>query len=87
MARVFRAWRSDEAERWVRAVAYAAYHDSLLAGLAVSGVSAVAPVAAGLLCAECPAGRGEGWDPAGRPPAGTRRPPARPDCVCTVAPA
>jgi len=87
VARVFRAWRSDEAERWVRAVAYAAYHDSLLAGLAVSGVNAVAPVAAGLLCAECPAGRREGWDPAGHPPAGTRRPPARPDCVCTVAPA
>jgi cell division septum initiation protein DivIVA len=87
VARVFRAWRSDEAERWVRAVAYAAYHDSLLAGLAVSGVGSVAPVAAGLLCAECPAGRGEAWDPAGHPPAGTRRPPARPDCICTVAPA
>jgi hypothetical protein len=87
VARVFRAWRSDEAERWVRAVAYASYHDSLLAGLTVSGVGAVAPVAAGLLCAECPAGRGEAWDPAGPPPAGTRRPPARPDCVCTVAPA
>lgn len=86
VARVFRAWRSDEAERWVRAVAYAAYHDSLLAGLAVSGVTAVAPVAAGLLCAECPAGRGEAWDPAGPPPGGTKRPPARPDCVCTVAP-
>jgi hypothetical protein len=86
VARVFRAWRSDEAERWVRAVAYAAYHDSLLAGLAVSGVGSVAPVAAGLLCAECPAGRGASWDPAGNPAAGMGRPPAHPGCVCTVAP-
>ena len=87
VARVFRAWRSDEAERWVRAVAYAAYHDSLLAGLAVAGVTAVAPVASGLLCPECPAGRGAAWDPAGSPPSGTARPPAHPDCVCTVQPA
>lgn len=87
VARVFRAWRSDEAERWVRAVAYAAYHDSLLAGLTVAGVRAVAPVAFGLLCPECPAGRGAAWDPAGSPPPGTARPPAHPDCVCTVAPA
>jgi len=86
VARVFRAWRSDEAERWVRAVAYAAYHDSLLAGLAVAGAKAVAPVAAGLLCPECPAARGAVWDPAGHPPPGTARPPAHPDCVCTVVP-
>ena len=86
VARVFRAWRSDEAERWVRTVAYAAYHDSLLAGLAVSGVGEVSAVAAGLLCPECPAGRGAAWDPAGSPPPGTMRPPAHPGCVCTVAP-
>ncbi|MBN2112995.1 MAG: hypothetical protein JW785_02575 [Acidimicrobiia bacterium] len=86
VARVFRAWRSEEAERWVRAVAYAAYHDSLLAGLAVVGVKSVVPVASGLLCAACPAGRGLPWDPAGPPPAGTARPPADPDCVCTLAP-
>ena len=86
VARVFRAWRSDEAERWVRAVAYAAYHDSLLSGLAVAGVARVAPVASGLLCPECPALGGAGWDPAGSPPPGTARPPAHPGCVCTVAP-
>jgi hypothetical protein len=84
VARVFRAWRSDEAERWVRTVAYAAYHDSLAAGLAVSGVARVVPVAAGLLCAECPALRGESWDPAGKPPEGTVRPPAQPGCICTI---
>ena len=84
VARVFRAWRSEGAERWVRAAAYAAYHDSLVAGLAVLGVRAVAPVASGLLCPECPAASGASWDPAGSPPRGTARPPAHPDCVCTV---
>ena len=78
VARVFRAWRGEEAERWVRTVAYAAYHDSLLAGLAVSGVAEVVAVASGLLCPECPAGRGAAWDPAGNPPPGTARPPAHP---------
>jgi cell division septum initiation protein DivIVA len=85
-SRVFRAWRSDEAERWVRTIAYAGYHDSLLAGLAVAGVSRVAPVAEGLLCGECPALRAEPWDPAGAPPPGTGRPPAQLGCSCTVVP-
>jgi len=87
VGRVFRAWRSEGAERWVRAAAYAAYHDSLLAGLAVLGVKEVGAVASGLLCAECPATRGALWDPGGEPPRGTARPPADPGCVCTVAPA
>jgi hypothetical protein len=86
VSRVFRAWRAEEAEHWVRTVAYAAYHDSLLAGLAVGGVASVAPVAHGLLCPECPAFRGVAWDPAGEPPPGTARPPVHSDCVCTVAP-
>lgn len=86
VSRVFRAWRGEEAEHWVRTVAYAAYHDSLLAGLALAGVQSVSPVAHGLLCAECPALRGGAWNPAGDPPPGTVLPPAHPDCVCTVAP-
>jgi len=87
VSRVFRAWRAEEAEHWVRTVAYAAYHDSLLAGLAVSGVRSVSPVAHGLLCPECPALRGLAWDPGAEPPPGTSRPPVHSDCVCTVAPA
>ena len=86
VSRVFRAWRAEEAEHWVRTVAYAAYHDSLLAGLAVGGVRSVAPVAHGLLCPECPAFRGLAWDPGGEPPPGTARPPVHSDCVCTVVP-
>jgi cell division septum initiation protein DivIVA len=87
VARVFRAWRTDDAERWVRTITFAAYHDSLLAGLVVAGVKQVVPVAHGALCPDCPASVGRGWDPAGEPPAGTRRPPARPGCSCTVVPA
>jgi cell division septum initiation protein DivIVA len=87
VSRVFRAWRGEEAEHWVRTVAYAAYHDSLLAGLAVAGVKRVSPVAHGLLCAECPAFHGVTWDPADEPPSGTARPPVHSHCVCTVAPA
>lgn len=86
VSRVFRAWRAEGAEHWVRTVAYAAYHDSLLAGLSVGGVGSVAPVAHGLLCPECPALQGVAWDPAGEPPPGTARPPVHSDCVCTVAP-
>jgi len=86
VSRVFRAWRGEQAEHWVRFVAYAAYHDSLLAGLALAGVRSVSPVPHGLLCAECPALQGAAWDPGGDPPAGTACPPAHPDCVCTVAP-
>lgn len=86
VSRVFRAWRAEEAEHWVRTVAYAAYHDSLLAGLAVAGVRSVSPVAHGLLCPECPAFRGMAWDPGGEPPAGTARPPVHSNCVCTVGP-
>jgi hypothetical protein len=86
VSRVFRAWRTDEAERWLRSVARASYHDSLIAGLAASGVGSVVGVAHGAPCAECPAGSGETWDPAGDLPAGTVLPPAHLDCACTVAP-
>jgi cell division septum initiation protein DivIVA len=86
LSQVFRAWRSDEAERWVRTVTYAAYHDSLLAGLSLGGVELVEGVAHGRLCEECPAAKGESWDPGGDPPEGTAPPPAHLDCTCTVMP-
>ena len=86
LSRVFRAWRSDEAERWVRTVTYAAYHDSLLAGFSFGGVESVEGLAHGRLCDECPAAKGEAWDPAGDPPPGTAPPPAHLDCTCTVVP-
>jgi len=41
MSKVFREWRTDECERWVRAIVDAAYHDELLAALVEGGYSAV----------------------------------------------
>jgi hypothetical protein len=83
-ARVFRSWRNDAVERWVRTVAYAGYHDSLLAGLVASGVTEVIGVRHGHLCTQCPASSGDRWDPAGDPPEGTKVPPAHVDCTCTL---
>lgn len=86
VGRVFRAWRTDEAERWMRALVDAAYHDELLGALAGSGFE-VRGVASGAVCAECPAASGIVWDPSGAPPEGLRVPPAHLGCVCTIAPA
>ena len=46
----------------------------------------LAGVAHGAPCAECPAGSGESWDPAGHLPSGTEMPPVHLDCACTIAP-
>lgn len=87
VSRVFRAWRTDEAERWVRAVVDAAYHDQLLEALAGAGYTSVRAVAPGATCDECPAAGEITWDPAGAPPDGYRLPPAHPGCTCTITPA
>ena len=86
MSRVFRAWRTDEAERRLRALAYRAYHEGVLAGLAALGVKAVTAVTEGRLCAECPAASGAVWDPTRPLPAGVMLPPAHPECVTTIVP-
>jgi len=86
MSRVFRTWRIDECERWVRAIVDAAYHDELLSALAGGGCDSVRGVSTGTPCAECPAANGAVWDPAGPPPEGTRLPPAHLGCTCTIAP-
>lgn len=85
VSRVFRAWRTDDAERRVRSVAYAAYHRSLLAALSELGLDEVRGWAAGRPCPQCPAG--ERWKTAEGPPAGTVVPPSEVDCICTVGPA
>ncbi|MDX1690926.1 MAG: hypothetical protein R3290_07880 [Acidimicrobiia bacterium] len=87
VSRVYRAWRVDEAERWVRTIAAAAYHDSLAAGLAEAGVALVRGVAHGTACDECPARLDQPWDPASGPPGTASMPPAHLDCTCTLAPA
>lgn len=86
VSRVFRDWRTDVAERWVRTVAIAAYHDSLLAALSDGGVDRVVGVATGSACDECPGRDGATWVPGGAPPDGTRVPPAWLDCSCSFTP-
>jgi len=86
MSKVFRAWRTDDIERWVSAIVDAAYHDELLAALADGGQAGVRGVSDGAPCAECPAATGAVWDPAGPPPDGSRIPPAHLGCTCTIVP-
>lgn len=86
VGRVFRAWRTDEAERWVRVLVDAAYHDELLDALGGAGFRVVG-VAVGSPCAECPAAAGAEWDAGAPPPDGLRVPPAHLSCSCTIAPA
>jgi cell division septum initiation protein DivIVA len=84
VSRVFRSWRGDEAERWVRTIAFAAYHDSLLAALSVGGWTEVRGVPSGRPCANCAGHDRTRWDPESDPPAGLVVPPANVDCLCTV---
>jgi hypothetical protein len=86
VGRVFRAWRTDEAERRVRRVAAASYHRGLLGGLAALGVVEVAAVELGVPCGRCPAGRGATWAPGAALPAGTEIPPATSSCSATIVP-
>jgi cell division septum initiation protein DivIVA len=87
VSRVFRDWRTDTGERWVRLIATAAYHDSLLAALSDGGVDRVVGVGTGSACDDCPGRDGEPWVPGGPPPEGTRVPPAHLDCACSFIPA
>jgi DivIVA domain-containing protein len=84
VSRVFRSWRTDEAERRIRFAAYAAYHRGLLDGFVAAGVTRVTAIAAGLPCPECPAAVHAVWDPSGPPPDGIGLPPTRADCGCVI---
>jgi vacuolar-type H+-ATPase subunit H len=88
VSRVFRQWRNDDAERWVRAVATAGYHDSLIAAMRDGGVDRIEAVLSGApTCEECPGPGGQAWRPGRQPPEGTNVPPATLGCACTVQPA
>jgi hypothetical protein len=87
VSRVFRGWRTDEAERRVRYVARRAYHDGVLAGFVELGVSAVTAVATGRPCGACAAGSGAVWAPGEAPPDDMEVPPAGPECGDTIVPA
>jgi DivIVA domain-containing protein len=84
VGRVFRTWRTDEAERHVRQAARRAFNDGLLAGYQRLGAAAVEVVAPGRPCGVCSAGTGVSWDPAAQPPEGVVLPPAGPDCAAMI---
>ena len=85
LSRVFRSWRTDDAERRVQFASRAAYHAGLTAALAELGTKDVAVVVSGRPCPECPDNRGP-WTISDGPPAGTTFPPARLECACTIVP-
>ena len=84
VSRVFRAWRTDEAERRVRRASYRAYHEGLLGAFPDLGVARVICIAPGRPCGVCPAGSGASWVPGQTPPASL--PPAAPSCDATLVP-
>jgi DivIVA domain-containing protein len=87
ISRVYRAWRVDEAERRVRALALGAYHDGLLAAFAHAGVESVRWVPAGRPCTTCRAMVEAGPVKPGALFGGEfARPPAHPSCECTLVP-
>jgi hypothetical protein len=83
LSRVFRSWRTDEAERRVQFASRAAYHVGLTAALAELGTKDVAVVVSGRACPECPELKGP-WTISDGPPPGTTLPPARLECACTI---
>jgi hypothetical protein len=87
VSRVFRAWRTDEAERRLRRGGRAAYHEGVIAAFGDLGVRKVGCIAPGHPCGKCPAGTGQTWTPGGPLPTGTALPPADADCEATVVPA
>ena len=85
IGRVFRSWRNDDAERWVRSVATAAYHDSLLSAFRSGGIDKVVALSTGAPCENCAGPDGLSWRPGREPPNNMRVPPANLTCTCTIA--
>jgi hypothetical protein len=85
LSRVFRSWRTDDAERRVQFASRAAYHVGLTAALAELGTKDVGVLVSGRPCPECPDNRGP-WTISDGPPTGTTFPPARLECACTIVP-
>jgi DivIVA domain-containing protein len=77
LSRVFRAWRTDEAERRVNDLASSAYHAGLSSSLASGGMEAVM-IVGGRGCLRC---REAAEDET------VHLPPLHPGCTCTLVPA
>ncbi len=85
VGRVFRSWRTDDAERHVRQAARRAFNDGLLAGYERLEVAAVEIVAPGRPCGQCGAGTGITWQPGSAVPASVEIPPTGPVCAAMIA--
>ena len=88
LSRVYRSWRTDEAERRVRDIAGGAYHRGLIDGFGAAGLTAARWVVAGRGCTVCreaaeagPVLLGAVFEDS------VTEPPAHHDCGCTLTPA
>jgi hypothetical protein len=86
VGRVFRSWRTDDAERHVRLAARRAFNEGLLAGYHRLGIPAVELTAPGRPCGECAADTGVSWVPITEDPPGGIVPPVGPSCNALVTP-
>jgi len=86
LSRVFRAWRTDDAERRVRFISRRAYQQGVLDGLQAMDCHQVSVIPSNRSCVDCGQGSGP-WPIADGPPPGTLIPPASLECSCTVVPA
>ena len=88
LSRVYRSWRTDEAERRVRDIASGSYHRGLLDGFGAAGLSAAHWKVAGRGCATCREAAEAGAVALGSPfEDAVTEPPAHHDCGCTLVPA
>lgn len=87
LSRVYRAWRTDEAERRLREYSKQAFHRGLLAGAREAGAETVVWVLAGRGCSTCRAVAQIGPVDIGSDfPGIDGVPPAHPGCECSLVP-
>jgi len=87
LSRVYRAWRTDEAERRLHNYAAGAFHRGVLAGAAGAGATQIAWVISGRGCPTCRAAAQVGTVAIGSDfPGIDGVPPVHPGCACTIVP-
>jgi DivIVA domain-containing protein len=88
LSRVYRAWRTDEAERRIREFAAGAFHRGILAGVSSGGGTRVRWVLAGRGCPTCKSAAKVGSVAIDSDFPGIEGvPPVHPGCNCTIVPA
>jgi len=88
LSRVYRTWRTDEAERRIRDIAAGAYHRGLIDGFGAAGHGAARWLVAGRGCTICREAAEAGAVALGSVfEDSVTEPPAHDDCSCTLVPA